>query len=198
MVIKDEKMTAKLTHLEEKIHLHTFLKQAASDDSIRLSFDRLQRMIPMEASLVFLELSLGGSVKGKVYVRLNKDLPNTRDNFIHIVTGQQGPTLTGVKYNGHTSNYMYADTSSFGEMIFTRDRIERSKAKRGDLIGHFNYGYLKCLHFYVTTPPTTLDYGSPWTVFGHVEAGIDVVLECHDKHSSGVTVSDSGLVLEQE
>ncbi|CAL4063989.1 unnamed protein product, partial [Meganyctiphanes norvegica] len=37
MVLKDEKRNAKLTHHEERIHLHTFLKQAVADDCICMS-----------------------------------------------------------------------------------------------------------------------------------------------------------------
>ncbi|CAL4078931.1 unnamed protein product, partial [Meganyctiphanes norvegica] len=196
MIIKDETRNAKLTHHDEGIYLHTFLEQVVADDCIRMPFDRVQKMIPVDASLAFIELSIGGSVKGRVYVRLNKEMPNIRDNFIHIVTGKRGPTLTGVKFNGKNSYGIAAGSLPFTELRFTRDSIEKTKAKRGDVIGCFYDGYLQHLEFFVAAPPITIDYPSYWSVFGHVEAGMDVVLECHDKFDFGITVSDSGLVLE--
>ncbi|CAL4187116.1 unnamed protein product [Meganyctiphanes norvegica] len=197
MVLKDEKRNAKLTQHEEKIHLHTFLKQAVSDNSICMSFDQLQKMISMDASLVFIELSLGGSVKGRVYIRLDKELPNIRKNFIHIVTGQKGPTVAGIKFGAKDSNVIEAGSLPFSELRFTRDSIDKTKAKRGDILGYINNGYLQDLAFFSAAPPKTFDYESDWSVFGHMEAGMDVVLECYDELRSGVTVSDSGLVLEK-
>ncbi|CAL4149345.1 unnamed protein product, partial [Meganyctiphanes norvegica] len=216
MIIKDEMRNAKLTHHEERIHLHTFLKQDVATDCICIPFDRVQKMIPVDASLAFIELSIGGSVKGRVYVRLNKRLPNTRDHFMQIVTGQRGPTLTGVKFTWNDNDVIAAESLPFTELRLTTPQFlgaffgtfwvfiedvfntlfQKNKAKRGDIIGDIKDGYLDDLQFFVAAPPRTHDFGRHFTIFGHVEAGMGVVLECHDKYDSGVTVSDSGLVLE--
>ncbi|CAL4181423.1 unnamed protein product, partial [Meganyctiphanes norvegica] len=198
MVIEDEKRQAQLSQQEDRIHVHTFLRKTISDGCIYLPFDHLIKMISTEAPRVFIELSLDNIVKGRVLIRLENNPTNIRDYIIHIISGQKGPTLHGVKLNGSNNGLdMYSTNLPFSNMKVECDSSGKSTAKRGDMIGQFSPGYLQILWFYVAAPPKTTDYGKDRRIIGHVEEGIDVIQECYNKLSSGVTVSDCGLVIEK-
>ncbi|CAL4151188.1 unnamed protein product [Meganyctiphanes norvegica] len=198
MIVKDQKRHAKLTKHDHNIEVHPFLKQAVSDCSVCMPFDRLQKTIP-EAPLIFLELTLGGTVKGRVHIRLDKNLPKARDHFVQIVTGQRGPNLMGTALSQNTNLGLYKTDLQFSEMKFTLDNNGRYIAKRGDVTGYFGPSYLSSVYFHVAMPPHTNNYRSTsYYVFGHVEEGIDVFQECYDDIRRGVHFSDCGLVIEQE
>ncbi|CAL4096309.1 unnamed protein product [Meganyctiphanes norvegica] len=197
MIIKDEKRHAKVSKHEGKSHLHAFLKQKVSDGCICRPFDHFQKMFPIEAPLVFVDLSLGDTVQGRVYIRLHKEVPNIRENVVQIFTGQRGPSLRGVKFDSCNSDCLATADLPFSEVPVTRDSNGRGIAKRGDVLGYFGHGYLRLIYFQVSA---SCNYPSDWCVFGHVEAdGMDVIQTCYDKYSpNNVTISDCGLVLEQE
>ncbi|CAL4141179.1 unnamed protein product [Meganyctiphanes norvegica] len=159
-------------------------------------------MLPSEASLVFMELTLGSAVQRRMYIRLDKTLPNTRGYMVELFTGQRGPTFRGIKFDACNSYKMYTgSTLPFSKATFTFDKSGGSIAKHGDVIGWLRSGYLQHIFFYVSDPSSTLDFGKEYTseciVFGHVDEGsLDVLKACHDNHSRGVTISDCGLVLE--
>ncbi|CAL4139559.1 unnamed protein product [Meganyctiphanes norvegica] len=198
MVISNEKRHAKLTKHGHNIDVHPFLKQTVSDGSVCMPFDRLQKMIP-ETPLIYLELTLGGTVKRRVYVRLNNNYPNTRDNFVHIVTGQRGRTLVGISLVTDSSYGLWLQFFSLSDVKFTPDSLNGScTSKRGDVTGLVGNRYLQQIYFHVNMPPDTCDHGSNCRVFGHVEEGMDFIQECYDNDSSGVQLSDCGLVIEQE
>ncbi|CAL4068535.1 unnamed protein product, partial [Meganyctiphanes norvegica] len=202
MIIKDEKRHAILTKHDHNIDVHPFLKQAVSDGSVCMPFDRLQKMIP-EAPLIFLELTLGRTVKGSVKIRLDKNLTKTRDYIVQIVTGQRGATMVGISLSHHHMYGLYQTSLPFSEMKFTPDSNGKSIAKRGDVTGFLSSNkYLQEIFFHMTIPPNTYDYdshhGRGFCVFGHIEEGMDVIQECYDNYSSGVKISDCGLVIKQE
>ncbi|CAL4159222.1 unnamed protein product, partial [Meganyctiphanes norvegica] len=200
MVIKNEKRHAKLSQHDENICLHLLRTQTIEDNCISMPFDRLQNMIPDEASLVFFEFSLGGVVKGRVLVRLNENQPNIMENVVHIVTGQRGPSLHGIKLNYRDSNAIGVKKLAFKDIPVTpdSDNNERVTPKIGDIFGNFSKGYLQEFYFYVGVQPNTYSYPSAWCIIGNVEDGLDILVECHEKYSSGVEISDRGLVIEQE
>ncbi|CAL4128224.1 unnamed protein product, partial [Meganyctiphanes norvegica] len=197
MIIKNEKRHAKVSQHEGKSHLHAFLKQKLADGCICRPFDHFQKMFPAEAPLVFVELSLGDTVQGRVYIRLHKEVPNIRENVVQNFTGQRGPSLRGVKFDYRNSDWLETAGLPFSEVPVIRDSNGRSKAKRGDVVGYFARGYLEEICFQVSA---TCSYSSDCCVFGHVEAGgMDVIQTCCDNYRDNyVTISDCGLVLEQE
>ncbi|CAL4065866.1 unnamed protein product [Meganyctiphanes norvegica] len=199
MVIKDEERHAKLSQNEESIFIHSFQKQKVSEGHIFWPLDRLQKMIPPDASLVFVDLLMNDSVMGRVQLRLHKNLPNIREHLVHIFTGQQEGIMVGRQVNNHFVSELLGITNlPFSGMKVTRDSNEGSTAQHGDVFGYFGNGYLKHIYFYVAVPPKANDYGSNCCVFGRVEKGMDIVKACHDKSNSNVVISDCGLVLEQE
>ncbi|CAL4124369.1 unnamed protein product, partial [Meganyctiphanes norvegica] len=99
IIINEEKRHAKVSQYKENICLHSFLTQSVAEDLTCLPFQRLQKMIFEDASLIFLELSQHGIMKGRATVRLCKDMPNIRENIVQIVTGQQGPPLNGMSFD---------------------------------------------------------------------------------------------------
>ncbi|CAL4086462.1 unnamed protein product, partial [Meganyctiphanes norvegica] len=194
MVIKDEKMYAKLSQQDERINIHTFRKQIVSDDCTCWPFGHLQKEIPYEASLTFMDLSLGGTVRGRAFIRLNKNLPNIWQFMEHLITGQKGLTLAGRNLELKSDNEMWAPGITISEMSVPLDSNATSTAKRGDVVGFFPRGKLNQFIFYVTGKPKT--FSSHCLVLGHVEEGMDVVQSCYDHHNSGVMISDCGLVIE--
>ncbi|CAL4140718.1 unnamed protein product [Meganyctiphanes norvegica] len=191
IVVNGEKKRAKLSRHQGSVHLNPFLKQAVPDGCI-MPFDRIKKMIP-ETPLVFVELSLFGAVKGKAYIRLDKQLPNIRDHVLHIVTGQQGPTLIGVKFDNYSRNYMRTIPLPSCVMKLTLDSNKISIGKSGEVLGHFADGYLQFIFFCFGTK----DFGSSCPVLGYIEKGINIVQECHDRYRS-LMISNCGLVIEQE
>ncbi|CAL4113254.1 unnamed protein product [Meganyctiphanes norvegica] len=110
MVIKNETRHAKLSQHEKSFNLHPFIKQTVSDGSKYMHFERLQQEISEDAPLVFIELTLGNTIKGCIRVRLNKTLPNTSEHIVHIVTGQKGPSMKGVTLS-YSDTYGLCNTS---------------------------------------------------------------------------------------
>ncbi|CAL4065660.1 unnamed protein product, partial [Meganyctiphanes norvegica] len=165
-------------------------------------FDQLQHMLPAEPSLVFIEISIHGTVEGRVYIRLKKDLPKIRDYVVQLVTGQGGPAMVGIKLNDRNEGCaVYAKDMPLSEMKFTPDSNGSSTAQYGDVAGLFKRGYLDYILFYFAAPPSKRDYGvfsKGWSVFGCVEDGMDVIKACHDNCSSNVKIADCGLVIEQK
>ncbi|CAL4102114.1 unnamed protein product [Meganyctiphanes norvegica] len=197
-LINNEIRHAKLSKHDQNIDVHPFLKQTVSDGSVCMPFDRLQKMIS-EAPLVFLELTLGLTVKGRVLIRLNKELPNNREYVVHIVTGQTGPTLVGIALSNSNKNYgLYSNALPFSETKFTPDSNGSSIPKRGDVICFLGNMYFQQILFHVAMSPTNHTYGSGFCVFGHVEEGMDVIQECYENSSSTVVISDCGLAIEHE
>ncbi|CAL4079112.1 unnamed protein product [Meganyctiphanes norvegica] len=199
MIVNDEKRHAKLSKLDRNIDIHPFLKQAVPDGTVCMPFARLQKMIP-ETPLVFLELEIGGTVKGRVHVRLENNLPNTRDYVVQIVTGQRGPTLIGISlpHRDASQGLYQGNYMPFTEMKFTPDSNRRSTSKRGDVTGDFGNSYLQFMFFHIAMPPHTHIHGNSRYVFGHIEEGMDVIQECYDSYSKDVKITDCGLVIEQE
>ncbi|CAL4127165.1 unnamed protein product, partial [Meganyctiphanes norvegica] len=99
LVIKEEKKHGRLSKHEENIYFHTLRTETITDGCICIPYELAQKMIPVEASLAFLEISHGGIVKGNVIVRLDKELPIIREHFAVIVSGQSGLTLRGANMN---------------------------------------------------------------------------------------------------
>ncbi|CAL4082331.1 unnamed protein product, partial [Meganyctiphanes norvegica] len=202
MSINGEQRLATLSQHGESVYVHQFVKKEKPNGCICMPFDRIQMMIP-EAPLVFVELKVGSSVK-IINIRLDKNLPNIRDNFVHIVTGQGKSVLRGLKLNGqngYNSHEIYVSSLPFSEMKFTCDRSVTCTAKRGDIIGRIGEGYLSQLHFYVPPSSQTHNYashGGSWCVFGHIEDTFDAIQECCQNYSKGVTISDCGLILDHE
>ncbi|CAL4144589.1 unnamed protein product, partial [Meganyctiphanes norvegica] len=197
-IIKNETWHAKLSHHEENIHYHSFQKQAVEGGCIIMPFERIQKIIPEETSLVFIEFTLARTVKGRVLLRLEKNLANIREHIVQLVTGKQGPSFVGTNFSNDGTLGLYQNGLPFSEIKFKGDKSGRSKGKKGDVIGYFVNGYLQHIRFYVAPPPTTYDFGSEYCVFGHIEKGINIIQECCGSCSNGVSISDCGIVLEEE
>ncbi|CAL4245960.1 unnamed protein product, partial [Meganyctiphanes norvegica] len=167
-------------------------KQTVADGCISWPFDRIQSIIPEDVSLVFVELSLNETIKGRIHIRLNTELPNIRENVVNIFTGQMGPSLVGVVLSYHKSYGLYSNSSlPFNEMKVACDSNGRSTSKTGEIIGYFGSGYLTHLYFHMPAPPKPDNYGNGWIVFAQIEEGMDVMEELA-KQGSGATISDCG------
>ncbi|CAL4162789.1 unnamed protein product [Meganyctiphanes norvegica] len=200
-IIKNEKRHAKLSQQEENIYVHSFQAQSLVDDCISVPFNRMQKMIPKETSLVFWEMSLNEEVKGRMHIRLENNLPIIRDIILQIVTGQQGPYLRNHKMYCKHNYDIQAYSSRFSEMPVTLNNSEKTVAKRGDVIGYFGSGYLSYIYIYLATSPITYDYGNKYCVFGKLEDGLEVIQACADIYNTkggNMRISDCGLVIEQE
>ncbi|CAL4122035.1 unnamed protein product [Meganyctiphanes norvegica] len=205
MVILNETRHAKLSHHKDYILLHPFEKQAVADGSIFMPFDRLQKMIPDVASLLFLKLTLGGVVKGHVFVRLYND---ARDYFVKMFTGQQGVSLNGNLFDDYFEDHIGCKNITLNINLIPPGNNGRVTAKRGSLVGQFGQEWDRyhtyvwrrflSMYFYVGIPGRTHKLGSNNFVFGDIEDGLDVVQECLYNYSSGVKISDCGLVIENE
>ncbi|CAL4076100.1 unnamed protein product, partial [Meganyctiphanes norvegica] len=194
MIDKDIKKHAKLSQHEERILMHSFSTQAVADNSICIPFDQMEKMIPDNASLVFVELTLGGAVKGRVIVRLDKNLPNIRENIVKIFSGRIGPSLSGRELDNYTESFGMSNLP-FSQIPVTPDSNGRTIAKQGDVTGYFKAGYLQVISFTTAAPPKTYDFTPGWCVFGNVEEGLDILLECHTNRKRDVIISDCGLVI---
>ncbi|CAL4227590.1 unnamed protein product, partial [Meganyctiphanes norvegica] len=195
MVIKNEKRHAKLSQLEKSFIFHPFTKQTVTDGSKCMPFDRFQKEISEDASLVFLELTLGDTIKGCIKVRLDKNLPNTSEHIVHIVTGHRGPSMKGIGLCKSKTIGLCNTSLPFSGIRFTHDSSRRSIAKTGDLIGFFPNGYLQYLYIHVDAQPNTFDFSimaNPYWVFGHVEEGFDILQVCYDNYKKGIKISDCG------
>ncbi|CAL4236883.1 unnamed protein product [Meganyctiphanes norvegica] len=197
MVIKGENIHAKLSQQDERIIFHRFQKQVVSEDCIFWPFGHLQKVIPYEASLTFMELSLGGTVKGQAFIRLDKNLPNIREYMEHIVTGQKSLTLAGIILDNKNNNGLWAKSIPISKMKVTIDSNATSTSKSGDVVGCFRRGKLNRLIFHIASKPKTYE-NDCCVVFGHVEEGMNVIQECYYNHNSGVLISDCGLIIEQD
>ncbi|CAL4099158.1 unnamed protein product [Meganyctiphanes norvegica] len=198
IVIKDvQKMYGKLSQNEENIYFHTFFKQTVADDCICMPFDRLQKLIHNEPSLVFLELTLGGVVKGRVHIRLDQKIPKISENTIKILTGQHGPTLRGMKFNNSSDHFISLTKLPFKEIPVTIGSSGRTIPKIGDVRGYFINGYLETLYFYVN-PPSIVNIMDNLCVIGCIEDGLDIIQECNNNYGSGVEISDCGIVIKLE
>ncbi|CAL4194794.1 unnamed protein product [Meganyctiphanes norvegica] len=115
----------------------------------------------------------------------------------HIVTGKKRITLAGIYLGKKNDNGLWGGGITISEMKVTIDSNATSTAKRGDVVGYFRSGKLNRFIFYVTGKAKTYE-NNCFVVLGHVEGGMDVIQVCHDKHSIGVTISDCGVVIEQD
>ncbi|CAL4102772.1 unnamed protein product [Meganyctiphanes norvegica] len=197
MVIQGETRHSKLSQHEQYIYLHFFRKQALPDRIQFIPFDNLQKMI-FEAPLIFLEMSLGGVVKEYIQLRLNRNMPNIRDNFVHIVTGQRGPSLKGLHFKGRRLyKDIYVANLPFKNITVTPDNFGIPVPKEGDILGYFQNNYLQNLFIFAGNPTEKRGF-EECCCFGSIEDGLDVLKECYDNHSRGVIISDCGLVIEQK
>ncbi|CAL4240675.1 unnamed protein product [Meganyctiphanes norvegica] len=194
--VNDKKLHATLLEHHRNICFHPFSSQTVKEASISIPFDGLQKMIPKEPSLVFLELTLGSVVKGRILVRLNENLQKIRKSIVQIVTGQKGSSLIGVKLTGHRSHDIYTHSLLLQGIPVTPDKRLISTAKKGDVLGAFGDGYLSQIYLYVDTTPSTSDYTRYRHIFGNIEAGLDILMECYNKHGNGVKITDCGFVIE--
>ncbi|CAL4078061.1 unnamed protein product, partial [Meganyctiphanes norvegica] len=121
MEINYEKRHAKLSQHEESIFFHSFQKQNVAEGHICWPLDRLQKMIPPDASLVFVDLTVNGAVMGRAKLRLHKNLPNLREYLVHIFTGQRECVLAGREFNWHNSAHLRIHNLPFSDMKVTRD-----------------------------------------------------------------------------
>ncbi|CAL4224962.1 unnamed protein product, partial [Meganyctiphanes norvegica] len=101
-----------------------------ADGSIFIPFDQLQKMIPEKTSLVFVELSLGGTMKGRIIVRLDNNLPNIRENIVQIFSGQKGSSLTGRAFINHKKDIEIKNLA-FSNIPVIPDSNGRTISKQG-------------------------------------------------------------------
>ena len=188
MVIKDGKLYGKLAQQDGKIFIHFLKAQTISAES-------LEMMLP-EAPLVFLELSQDGVVQGRVFVRLDKDLPNIKENIPTIFSGKRGKSLAGIKLSYHTTiknPYLHSSTSSLKDIPVKCDINGSSDAKCGDVAGYVCRGYLE--HLFLLDGSYKFDKDL-CRVFGNIESCMDILQECC-KRRTVKEITDCGLVLER-
>ncbi|CAL4169252.1 unnamed protein product [Meganyctiphanes norvegica] len=197
MIIKDEKRHAKIAHHEDSIYFHSFQAKTDTAGSMCMPFDRLQNMIPDEASLVFLELSHKGIVRGNLVVQLDKTLPHINECIVQIVTGEQGLSLCGTLLYYDGVRCMRNMNMPLSAVKVSPDRYEKI-AKPGDVIGYFGSGYLQHIYFYIATSPNEFEFDKHHSVFGTIKDGLEVLKDCQYKIKNRVKISDCGLVINLE
>ncbi|CAL4179209.1 unnamed protein product, partial [Meganyctiphanes norvegica] len=204
LVIRDKKLHARVSAHENRLHVHSFTKQPTPDGSTIWPFGRLQKLVPGEAPLVFLEMSHKGSVLGRVYLRLTADLaPEYRECLVHLATGQHGSgaSLRGLKFRSSFDS-IFADCPSEqfrGVSVPPLSNAGGVSAGPGDVVAWFGSGYLSGLRFQVGP----CGYHSGCCIVGRIQPGssMDLIKAAHARSRRGGelirTITDCGLVLEQ-
>ncbi|CAL4133336.1 unnamed protein product, partial [Meganyctiphanes norvegica] len=137
MAVKDKKMHDKLSKHEKRTFIHSIQKQTVTDGHICCPVDCVLKMIPADASLVFMDVTLEGAVMGRIQIHLQNKLPKIRDYLVHIFTGQRGDTLVGKQFNHVMSEVFGINQLQFSGMKVTLGSNVGSTAKHGDVCGWF-------------------------------------------------------------
>lgn len=136
---------------------------------------------------VFLEISIGGDVKGRIVMELfDKEAPKTAENFRALCTGEKGKALhyKGSFFRSVIPGFMCHGGDGIGCIYGDKFPAEYSNPARSFMVG----GLLCTAHavpdgkapyacgsgFFITTGPTPWLHGLH-TIFGRVVGGIDVV-----------------------
>lgn len=129
-------------------------------------------------TFVFIEMSLDDMPKGRITIHLNDDLPNIKEYMVNIVTNRFGKSLSGIETYCHRYAFCLSAVplrQLEGIATVNPDSEMTTVAKRGDVCGNFECGYLNGLFF--TLVPHT--YASA-NVFGTIVDGLDILDKWYD------------------
>ncbi|KAK7040238.1 hypothetical protein SK128_020099, partial [Halocaridina rubra] len=168
---------------------------------------QLNSIISRDAVEVFLDLSWGGSYKGRIHILLSPDTPLAR-HFKILCTGEAGPTYAGttlleVGNKGNTDREWikggdYSTSQHTGltaPLINHRPKIYKRRNTSGavKVVFYVNAGY-KITEFKITTGRG--NRFNCWPIVGLVQQGLDLLKEAAKQVDiCSVVIEDSGVIL---
>ncbi|CAL4167883.1 unnamed protein product [Meganyctiphanes norvegica] len=193
--INSEEYSSQLTLKNDQVHLHFFRNQQRPDKALVLGYGRIQKFMDKPPSLVFLELSFAGKPQGYIYIRLRGDKPRWSNNMRLLCSGERGHGLLGLGFDGADGCGLWSNQVASGEDLQTMEKGTAATVS-GDVYGlyvssftHFKLGFWHGGHY----------KSFLFSVFGHLEEGLDIVKECKDYSSlSDIRITDCGLVIENK
>lgn len=178
------------------------------------------RLLPLEcimaclnkcSTLAFLDLSWGGSHRGRVYVRLTGDTQRGRQ-FVRLCTGETGSCFRSTRFHRvwwknlpgeHIWTGDYKKNDGSGDQTLVQDDKEwqtptqigrQCPIYEGLVAGRYEKDYISSIFRIYTREAKDVDEEA---AFGQVEFGLDVVKEATKlKDITNVTIEDCGIVLE--
>nr|XP_053652565.1 uncharacterized protein LOC128702359 isoform X1 [Cherax quadricarinatus] len=193
-----------------RIHLHCLTSSTPGQATQKLPLECFTSCMNTTSSLVFINLSWGGSTRGRVYIRLTGDTVRGRQ-FLKLCTGEMGPSFCNTNfhrvwwkgYPGESiwgGDFEHGDGS--GEVTFTSglDSEQTTALSRsvpiiaGLVAGRYEKKNTSSIfRIYTMDSKNCVEEAA----FGQVEFGLDVIQNAV-KHSniSDVVISDCGIVME--
>ncbi|CAL4124279.1 unnamed protein product, partial [Meganyctiphanes norvegica] len=194
--VKGEEHTWSLSLKNEMIHMHMLAKESPPFGAVIIPYEQLVPLRIELPSLVFIELSYRGVVRGRVYIRLLNDLPQCAQNMRLLCTGERGTSLKGLRFNFGNDDWLRASLPSSMRMErVTRDEAANTyDAVEGDVVGGWMRGEPLSMLYLQHGP--SFSYPTA-VVFGKIKSGLSIVKRCSDVYCiEEVEVSDCGIVLE--
>ncbi|XP_063878480.1 uncharacterized protein LOC135110269 isoform X4 [Scylla paramamosain] len=172
-----------------------------------LPYEKVRGMVDEDYLMVFLEVSWGGQVQGRVNIKLTNAATRTR-HFFYLCTGELGPSYGGtclleVENRGQPGERVWggdyqANNGTGGVAMkgFTMGELTAQPVTAG-LVASFCYGsddHRKPSHFVVYTSDYPVTYEE--CPVGRVDQGLDLFRSVAKvSNVRDATVSDCGLVL---
>lgn len=191
-----------------RVHIHAVEAITEVEGARALPLENVKSILDVSSTLTFLELSWGGNIRGKIYIRLLGNTIRGRQ-FLLLCLGEQGPSFKNSNFHRiwwkglpgeHIwgGDYTQGDGSGGAGLIQNYGNIQPAipavPVNKGLVAGRYEKEKISSIYRIYTKDAKD---AKEEAAFGRVEFGIQLI-ESAMKHNNvkDVTISDCGVVVD--
>ncbi|CAL4168856.1 unnamed protein product, partial [Meganyctiphanes norvegica] len=196
--VKGRKSFAKLTSMDEKLHLHTFNIMKPQEGATILQYEKVvSHLRTKPPTLLFLDLKYNGFNQGRIYIRIRPELHAFVKHIPDLFTAAvNGDSVLGEKgYMCRTDALVLKINKTVPDIASHKN--ESVIVKSGDVFCDLSGNSIQLLCTHIVKERK---YKSNHAIIGGIESGMEVAKACHEKgynNQNKILITDCGLVLDK-